>query len=127
MSDCTTRGVRVQVVSLYIPERSTPEDDAYFFAYRVRISNLGGEPIRLLSRHWVITDGEGEVEEVQGDGVVGEQPHLQPGEGFEYTSACPLSTRVGTMQGTYQMVTDEGDGFDAQIAPFTLAVPNALN
>ena len=127
MSDCTTRGVRVQVVSIYVPSRSEPENDAYFFAYRVRIDNVGEEGVQLVSRRWTITDGDGRVQEVQGEGVVGEQPALAPGETFEYTSACPLGTCVGTMQGSYKMVLDGGDSFDAEIAPFTLAVPTALN
>ena len=90
MSDTTTRGVRVQVQSAYVPERSSPRESHYFFAYRVRISNVGEETVQLVSRHWVITDGDGHVEHVQGPGVVGEQPVLEPGESFEYTSFCPL-------------------------------------
>ncbi|MCB1953938.1 MAG: Co2+/Mg2+ efflux protein ApaG [Rhodocyclaceae bacterium] len=127
MSEATTRAVRVQVRSAYVPDRSSPEDDFYFFAYRVRITNLGGVPVKLISRHWIITDGSGRVEEVKGPGVVGEQPLLTEGQSFEYTSACPLSTPVGSMHGTYQMLTAEGEMFDARIAPFTLAEPNALN
>ncbi|MGM0574776.1 MAG: Co2+/Mg2+ efflux protein ApaG [Myxococcota bacterium] len=127
MSDQSTRGIRVQVESLYVPERSAPERDHYFFAYRVQIRNESDEAVQLVSRHWVITDGDGHVEEVRGPGVVGEQPVLAPGDEHAYTSACPLRTQVGTMQGTYQMVTDAGDEFDAVIAPFTLAVPNALH
>jgi ApaG protein len=127
MSECTTQGVRIQVVSMYVPSRSTPDDGAYFFAYRVKIDNVGDEQVQLVSRHWVITDGDGQIQEVRGEGVVGEQPVLSPGESFEYTSACPLGTEVGTMQGSYQMVGVGGEGFDAEIAPFTLAVPSALN
>ena len=112
---------------MYVPTRSDPDQDAYFFAYRVRIENLGEEAVQLISRHWIITDGDGAVEEVRGEGVIGEQPHLNPGETYEYTSACPLSTCVGTMEGSYQMVSANGESFDAQIAPFTLAVPTALN
>ena len=112
---------------MYVPARSAPEEDAYFFAYRVRIENVREESVQLLSRHWVITDGDGRVQEVRGEGVVGEQPHLEPGDVYEYTSACPLSTCVGTMQGSYQMVANSGDAFDVEIAPFTLAVPTALN
>ena len=97
------------------------------FAYRIRISNEGTETAQLISRHWIITDADGHVEQVQGPGVVGEQPLLGPGSSFEYTSFCPLRTSVGTMHGTYQMVKTNGDGFDAVIAPFTLATPNALN
>jgi ApaG protein len=127
MSDTTTRGVRVQVESAYVPERSSPRDAQYFFAYRIRISNAGEETVQLVSRHWVITDGDGRVEHVRGPGVVGEQPVLEPGESFEYTSFCPLPTAIGSMHGTYQMVTAGGSAFDADIAPFSLAVPTALN
>jgi ApaG protein len=93
----------------------------------VRISNVGNETAQLVSREWVITNAEGEVERVKGPGVVGEQPVLAPGSAFEYSSFCPLKTSVGSMHGSYQMVTDKGDTFDAIIEPFTLAVPNALN
>ena len=127
MSDATTRGVRVQVRSTYLPERSSPADSHYFFTYRVRISNGGGEAVQLVSRHWVIADADGRVEEVRGPGVVGEQPVLEPGEAFEYTSFCPLPTPIGSMHGTYQMVTAGGSAFDAEIAAFSLAVPTALN
>jgi ApaG protein len=127
MSDTTTKGIRVQVESRYLPEQSSPRDSQYLFAYRIRISNQGDGQARLVSRHWVITDADGHVEQVQGPGVVGEQPVLSPGAIFEYTSFCPLRTAVGAMQGTYQMVTGDGDEFDAVIAPFTLAMPNALN
>ncbi len=127
MSDATTRGVRVQVQPSYVPERSAPRQGQYFFAYRVRISNVGDETVQLVSRHWVITDGEGRVEHVRGPGVVGEQPVLAPGETFEYTSFCPLPTPIGSMHGSYQMVTADGARFDAEIAPFSLAVPTALN
>ena len=127
MSDTTTRGVRVEVQSSYVPERSAPRDSRYFFAYKIRISNRSEETVQLLSRHWVITDGDGKVEHVRGPGVVGEQPVLEPGESFEYTSFCPLPTPIGSMHGTYQMVTPGGSSFDAEIAPFSLAVPHALN
>ena len=127
MSDTTTRGVRVEVRTAYVPERSSPADAQYFFAYRIRISNVGEETVQLLSRHWVISDGEGNTEHVRGPGVVGEQPVLEPGEAFEYTSFCPLPTPIGSMHGTYQMVTAGGSAFEAEIAPFSLAVPTALN
>jgi ApaG protein len=127
MSNAVTRGIRVQVTSQYLAERSSPTDDHYFFTYHVRISNEGDERARLLTREWVITDSNGEVQRVSGPGVVGEQPVLGPGDAFEYSSFCPLKTAVGSMHGTYQMETDAGDAFDAVIAPFTLAVPNALN
>ena len=127
MSDTTTRGIRVQVESSYVPERSSPRDGRYFFAYRVRIANVGAETVQLVSRHWVISDGEDRVEHVRGPGVVGEQPRLRPGESFEYTSFCPLPTPLGSMHGSYQMVAADGSRFDAEIAPFSLAVPTALN
>jgi ApaG protein len=127
MSDTTTRGVRVEVRSAYVPERSSPAESQYFFAYRIRITNTSEETVQLLSRHWIISDGHGNTEHVRGPGVVGEQPVLEPGEAFEYTSFCPLPTPIGSMQGTYQMVTAGGSKFDAEIAPFSLAVPTALN
>jgi ApaG protein len=127
MSEMTTRGIHIQVTSAYLPERSSPQDSQYFFTYRVRISNVGTERTQLISRAWVITDSDGNVQEVRGPGVVGEQPVLAPGTSFEYSSFCPLKTPVGSMHGTYQMVTDAGEEFDATISPFTLAVPHALN
>ena len=127
MSDTTTRGIRVQVRSQYLPERSTPRENQYLFAYHIRVSNEGDETAQLVSREWIINDADGHVERVNGPGVVGEQPVLGPGDSFEYTSFCPLKTAVGTMQGHYQMVTASGESFDAAIAPFTLAIPYALN
>lgn len=127
MSDTTTRGIRIQVRSEYIPERSSPRDGTYLFQYHVRISNVGSETAQLISREWIITTADGDEERVKGPGVVGEQPVLSPGAAFEYTSFCPLKTKVGSMQGTYQMVTADGDRFDAVIAPFTLAVPHAVH
>lgn len=127
MSETTTRNVTVQVRPCYVPEESDPDNGRFLFAYHVRIENRDDVGVRLLARHWVITDGDGDVSEVRGQGVVGEQPHLQPGEMFEYTSACPLLTPVGTMQGSFQMISDTGEAFDAQIAPFTLALPGVLN
>lgn len=128
MSDTTTRGIRIQVQSFFVPERSNEARRYFFFAYRIRISNEGFDTAQLISRHWIISDGHGRTEEVKGPGVVGEQPVLEPGEAFEYTSFCPLSTPVGSMQGTYQMVlTDTQEAFDAVIDSFTLAAPHALN
>lgn len=127
MSVTTTRGIQIHVKSAYLPERSSPRENSYLFMYNIRISNVGSETAQLVSREWIITNADGEVERVKGPGVVGEQPVLPPGGSFEYTSYCPLKTAVGTMQGTYQMVTADGEQFDAVIAPFTLAVPNALN
>ncbi|MCX4246698.1 Co2+/Mg2+ efflux protein ApaG [Paraliomyxa miuraensis] len=126
-SDSSTRGVRVQVRSRYVPERSSPEHGAWFFAYTVLITNEGDTSVQLISRHWIITNADGDVEEVRGPGVVGAQPMLEPGESFEYTSACPLPTAFGTMHGTYQMVTKDGERFDAEIAPFSLSMPYAVN
>jgi ApaG protein len=126
-SEAITRGVRVRVASSYVAERSAPEESHWFFIYHVIIGNEGGETVRLVTRHWIITDANGHVEEVKGPGVVGEQPVLAPGQSFEYTSACPLGTPFGSMHGTYQMVTDAGEQFDAEIAPFSLAEPHAIN
>jgi ApaG protein len=126
-SEALTRGIRIRVRSSYVAERSDPERGQWFFVYNVEIANLGTETAQLISRHWIITDGNGAVQEVRGPGVVGKQPTLEPGQSFEYTSACPLETPFGTMHGTYQMMTRGGDSFDAEIAPFTLAQPHALN
>ena len=127
MSDTTTRGIRIQVKSSYLADRSSARDSQYLFSYHIRISNVGTETVQLVSREWIITSADGEVERVKGPGVVGEQPVLPPGAAFEYTSYCPLKTTVGSMQGNYQMVTGDGEKFDAAIAPFTLAVPHALH
>ena len=127
MSDTITRGLRIQVRSEFLPERSSPREGQFWFQYHVRIANVGDEVAQLISREWIITNAEGEVEKVKGPGVVGEQPVLPPGGSFEYSSFCPLKTPVGSMQGSYQMITASGEQFDAMIAPFTLAVPNSLN
>ena len=126
-SDTTTRGIRIEVQSAYMPDRSAPGDSEYLFEYHVRISNVGDQTTQLISREWIITNADGEVERVKGPGVVGEKPVLPPGATFEYRSFCPLKTSVGSMHGSYQMVTADGDQFDAIITPFTLAIPNALN
>lgn len=127
MSDTLTRGIRVQVRSFYDEERSSPQESYYFFSYQVRISNESEDVAQLVSREWIITDGNGETQRVQGPGVVGEQPVLGPGDEFEYTSFCPLPTPVGSMHGSYRMVLESGESFDADIAPFSLAVPHAVN
>ena len=127
MSSAMTNGILVSVDSQYIPERSSLSSRQYAFAYTVRISNQGHVTARLESRHWIITDGTGHVEEVKGPGVVGVQPRLRPGESFEYTSWCVLATPSGEMRGTYQMVPDQGIAFDADIAPFRLSLPQTLN
>jgi ApaG protein len=126
-SETVTRGVRVRVKSQYDPSRSRPNQQQWFFLYTIQISNEGAETVQLISRHWIITDANGKVEEVQGPGVVGEQPVLATGQSFEYTSGCPLTTPFGTMHGTYQMTTMSGARFDAQIAAFTLSEPHALH
>ena len=126
-SEATTRGVRVEVESRYLPEKSDPGRKRWFFAYDIRISNEGDDVVQLMTRHWVITDANGNVEEVKGPGVVGNQPVLAPGESFDYTSFCPLTTPFGTMEGSYQMVTDGGGGFDAAIAQFALSEPMTVN
>ena len=127
MSDKTTRGIRVQVESFYDEERSSPQESYYFFAYQVTISNVGQETAQLISREWIIIDGNGDTQRVQGPGVVGEQPTLAPGEEFEYTSFCPLPTPVGSMHGSYLMVLANGERFEEEIAPFPLAAPHAVN
>lgn len=126
-SEAVTQGVRVRVKSQYDPSRSRPNQQQWFFLYTIQISNEGAETVQLISRHWIITDANGKVEEVQGPGVVGEQPVLATGQSFEYTSGCPLTTPFGTMHGTYQMTTRSGARFDAQIAAFTLSEPHALH
>ena len=125
VSSATTSGIRIDVESAYVAERSSPGEGQYFFAYTVRIANEGEATVQLVSRHWIITDSHGHVEEVEGPGVVGQQPVLRPGEAFEYTSACPLTTPYGTMHGAYQMVREDGSRFDAEIAPFELNAPDS--
>ena len=115
--------MRVRVQSQYLDDQSSPRDDRYVYAYTITISNESTRTAQLRTRHWIITDGRGVVEEVRGDGVVGEQPRLAPGQSFQYTSGCVLTTSVGTMQGTYRMWCDDGTQFDAVIAPFSLASP----
>ena len=126
-SEAVTNNVRVEVESQYAPEYSQPFQHEWFFHYTVRITNEGTETVRLLSRHWIITDAGDRVEEVKGPGVVGEQPVLGPGESFQYTSGCPLKTSTGIMRGTYQMVTEDGEHFDIEIAPFALHEPYTVH
>lgn len=126
-SETVTQGIRVKVVSRYDPSRSNPHQNQWFFLYTITITNEGSVTAQLISRHWIITNANGKVEEVKGPGVVGEQPILAPGQSFEYTSGCPLPTSFGTMHGTYQMITAKGERFDAKIAPFTLSEPHALH
>ncbi len=119
--------IRIVVATNYVDDQSEPDVGRYVFAYTITIENHGDLPARLLSRHWVITDANGKVQEVSGDGVVGEQPHLNPGESFRYSSGAVLETPVGAMQGSYHMETDNGTNFEAPIPPFTLAVPGVLH
>jgi len=119
--------IRIQVVTRYIDDQSEPDSDRYVFAYTITITNAGDQAAQLISRHWVITDANGKVQEVSGDGVVGEQPHLKPGEEFCYSSGAVLETPVGAMQGLYRRETENGARFDAPIAAFTLAVPGLLH
>lgn len=127
MSNAVTQGIRVTVTSVYVPAQSSPKTQRYVFAYTVKIANEGTVGAQLKSRHWIITDARGKIEEVRGPGVVGEQPILKPGEHFEYTSGCVLQTPRGTMHGTYQMIRPDGASFDATIAPFDLLLPYSLN
>jgi ApaG protein len=127
MSTAVTKGIVVTVESQYLMERSSPVDGQYAFSYKVRIYNQGDVAAQLRTRHWIITDGDGQVQEVRGAGVVGAQPHLEPGQAFEYTSWCMLKTPHGSMHGSYQMVREDGEQFDAVIAPFPLALPYSLN
>ena len=126
-SDAVTRNIRVQVQVEYSPDRSRPADQHWFFFYTITISNEGEETVQLLTRHWIITDGNNHVEEVRGPGVVGEYPVLRRGQMFTYTSGCGLSTPFGMMQGTYQMTTEAGTKFDAVIAPFALSEPYTVH
>ena len=118
--------IRIEVETSYLDEQSEPKERRYVFAYTITIRNEGMVAARLLTRHWVITDANGKVQEVRGDGVVGEQPHLKPGQGFRYSSGAVLETPVGAMQGSYEMVTDDGMRFAAPIAVFRLAMPGIL-
>ena len=119
--------IRVEVETSYLPEQSDPADARFVFSYTITIRNEGIEAARLMQRHWLITDANGKTQEVHGDGVVGEQPHLKPGQGFRYSSGAVLETPVGAMQGKYHMVADDGEQFDAPIAPFRLAMPGVLH
>jgi ApaG protein len=126
-SVAVTRKIRVEVLSRYSAENSKPFEDEWVFQYTVRITNEGAETVQLISRHWIITDGLDHVEEVRGPGVVGEQPVLQPGESFKYSSWCPLKTPTGMMRGTYQMIRTNGEQFDIEIAPFGLKARYVVN
>jgi ApaG protein len=119
--------VSVTTRTVYIADQSDPANDRYVFAYTIKITNTGSNAAQLVSRHWIITDAANKVQEVRGKGVVGEQPHLRPGESFEYTSGSAIATPVGTMRGSYQMVADDGEKFDVAIPEFTLSMPRVLH
>lgn len=123
----TTYDIRIRVETAFIPEQSTPDDDQYVFAYTITITNRSTLPVTLVRRHWIITDANNNVREVRGDGVVGEQPHLAPGQSFKYTSGAILETPVGCMEGSYSMVADNGVEFDAPVPAFRLSKPRILN
>ncbi len=126
-SKTSTQPIQVKVRSQYIPQRSKPNSEVYFFAYTITITNTGEAAAKLISRHWYITDAYDQAEEIQGDGVVGEQPHLLPGESFEYTSFCPLKTQYGTMRGFYHFIYDDGASFEVPIPEFPLLIPALAN
>lgn len=127
MSGPVAHSIKVDVSTAYLPEQSEPDERRFVFSYTITIRNDGPVAAKLMRRHWLITDADGHIQEVRGDGVVGEQPLLQPGQGFRYSSGAVLETPVGTMHGSYQMVADGGDEFEAPIAPFRLAKPGVLN
>lgn len=127
MSTAVTAGIHVEVESAYLPDRSEPAAHRWLFAYTVTLRNLGPQPAKLLSRHWVIADADGNREDVEGEGVVGHQPRIEPGEGFRYSSFCILKTPHGSMRGSYKMVRDDGSAFEAVIAPFPLIDPKSVS
>ncbi len=127
MIDRSDYNIQVEVDTAYIEDQSDPDNERYVFAYTITIRNEGAVAAKLLTRHWIITDANGKTQEVRGEGVVGEQPHLKPQEGFQYTSGTVLETPVGSMRGSYQMIGDDGANFDAEIPAFTLSVPRILH
>ncbi len=127
MNSQTSYTIDVQVQTQFVPDQSRPDDNRYVFAYTVTLRNLGNVGAQLLTRHWVITDANGKTEEVTGEGVVGEQPWMRPGDDFEYTSGAVLETSMGIMTGTYHMLADDGTRFEAPIPPFTLTIPRTLH
>jgi ApaG protein len=127
VTETASNRIRVDVATSYVEDQSNPGEARYVFSYTITIRNEGDKPARLMARHWLITDANGKVQEVVGEGVVGEQPHLQPGQGFRYSSGAILETPVGSMQGRYRMLADDGEQFDAPIAPFRLAMPGVLH
>jgi ApaG protein len=124
---CVRHKITIEVETNYLDDQSEPREQRYVFAYTITIRNEGEVPAKLLTRHWIITDANGRVQEMRGDGVVGEQPYLKPGQGFRYSSGAVLETPVGTMQGSYQMVADDGAKFEAPIPAFRLAMPGMLH
>ena len=126
-SETVTRGIRISVETMYDQTRSAPQQSRWFFLYTIRITNEGTQAAQLVSRHWIITDATGHVEEVEGPGVVGKQPTLAPGQAFEYTSGCPLPTPFGSMRGSYRMLAADGTRFEAEIAEFILREPHAVH
>ncbi|NMG76127.1 Co2+/Mg2+ efflux protein ApaG [Aromatoleum diolicum] len=127
MSESEKYRIKVEAVAEFVPGQSDPDEDRYVFAYHITLTNTGSATAQLISRHWIITDGAGKVQEVRGLGVIGEQPLLAPGQQFTYSSGSVLETPVGTMQGSYQMVAEDGQRFDAEIPPFVLAMPRVLH
>ncbi len=127
MQKSTTSQIQVAVLSSYVPQESRPEENYHFFAYKISITNKGSRPAQLMSRHWIITDALGRTEEVRGPGVIGLQPKINPGQSFEYESACPLNTSSGCMRGSYQMTTEDGDTFSVEIPEFYLISPQSLH
>lgn len=127
MNEKSPYTIDVRVSTRFVHDQSKPDNDRYVFAYTITMRNEGEMPARLLRRHWVITDANGKVEEVTGEGVVGEQPWMRPGDAYEYTSGAVLETAVGTMAGSYQMLADDGTEFDAPIPVFTLSIPRTLH
>jgi len=127
MEEADQHGIDVQIQVNYLPEQSDEADNRFVFSYTITINNLGTRPAKLISRHWIITDANHHVQEVRGQGVVGEQPMINPGQGFEYTSGTVLATQVGTMRGSYQMVAEDGTPFDVEIPQFVLSIPRVLH
>lgn len=127
MDDDMPYTFEIQVETRFVPQQSRPDDNRFVFAYTITLRNTGDMPAQLVARHWVITDANGKTEEVRGDGVIGEQPWMRPGDDYQYTSGAILETPVGTMHGSYRMLADDGTRFDTPIAPFTLAIPRTLH
>lgn len=126
MSKKLTQGILVEAESFYVPEQSSPEENHYFFSYRIQIKNESDQKAQLLNRHWIITDGHGRIHEVKGPGVIGKQPELEPGQSFEYESFCPLETPTGLMKGFYEMKSSKGDSFLVEIPAFFLVEPSSF-